>query len=82
MSESWENELVRKKDLIDWLQKTVSTSKDLQYLYRDRIDYTREIAVLNALADSIRLMKPYDSNDISYRGTRMYGERLGESNGE
>lgn len=64
MSESWENELVRKKDLIDWLQKTVSTSKDLQYLYRDRIDYTREIAVLNALADSIRLMKPYDNNEM------------------
>ena len=64
MGESWENEVVRKKDLVDWLQKTVSTSKDLQYLYRDRIDYMREIAVLNALADSIRLMKPYDSDDM------------------
>lgn len=59
MSESWENEVVRKKDIVDWLQKAASASKDLQYLYRDRIDYMREIAVLNAVADNVRLMKPY-----------------------
>lgn len=59
MSESWENEVVRKKDIVDWLQKAASASKDLQYLYRNRIDYMREIAVLNAVADNVRLMKPY-----------------------
>lgn len=64
MGESWENEVVRKKDLVDWLQKAASASKDLQYLYRNRIDYMKEIAVLNAVADNVRLMKPYNSDEM------------------
>lgn len=64
MAESWENEVVRKRDIVDWLQKTASASKDLQYLYRNRIDYMREIAVLNAVADNVRLMKPYNSDEM------------------
>ncbi len=62
MSESWENEVVRKKDLIDWLREIASAYKDLQYLYRDRIDYIREIAVLNVVADHVHQMKPYAVN--------------------
>ena len=65
MSESWENEAVRKKDLIDWLREIASAYKDLQYLYRDRIDYGKEMTILCAVADYVRCMKPYDSNEAN-----------------
>lgn len=79
MIESWENEIVRKKDLIDWIDRVVTAYEDLQELYRGSKDCTEVIATLSAVADHVHWMKPYDSNDISYRGTRMYEERLGES---
>lgn len=62
MCESWENEVVRKKDLVDWIQKTAYAYQQLQYLYRDRIDYGKEMTILCAVADYVRCMKPYDGN--------------------
>ena len=77
MGGSWENEVVRKKDLVDWLQKAASTYQDLQCMYRDRIDYTKEMAILYAVADCVRCMKPYDG-----KVEEKYGQRLGESDSE
>ena len=64
MGESWENEVVRKKDLVDWIQKAVSAYQQLQYLYRNRIDYGKEMTILCAVADYVRCMKPYDSDEV------------------
>ena len=58
MKNDWENDLIRKKDLIDWIQKLETTYKDLQYLYRDRIDYGKEMTILCAVADYIQYMNP------------------------
>ena len=64
MSESWENELIRKKDLMDWIDKVITAYKDLQYLYRDSKDYTEVIATLSAVAGHVNNMKPYDSDEM------------------
>ena len=64
MGESWENEVVRKKDLVDWIQKAASAYQQLQYLYRDRIDYGKEMTILCAVADYVRCMKPYNSDEM------------------
>lgn len=64
MSESWKNEVVRKKDLVDWIQKTAYAYQQLQYLYRNSIDYGKEMAILCAVADYVSCMKPYDSNEM------------------
>lgn len=60
MCESWENEVVRKKDVVDWIQKAASAYQQLQYLYRDCIDCGKEMTILCAVADYVRCMKPYD----------------------
>ena len=64
MSNNLENEFICKKDLIDWLREIASAYKDLQYLYRDRIVYGKEMTILCAVADYVRCMKPYDSNEM------------------
>ena len=58
MSNDWENEVIRKKDLIDWIQNLASAYQQLQYLYMDCIDYGKEITLLCAVADHVHCMKP------------------------
>ena len=60
MGESWENEVVRKKDLIDWIDRVVTVYEDLQEFYRGNKDCTEVIATLSAVADHVHWMKPYD----------------------
>lgn len=63
MKNSLDNDLYRKKDLIDWIDKVITAYKDLQYLYRDSKDYTEIIATLSAVADHVNKMKPYDGDE-------------------
>lgn len=64
MGDGREDEPIRKGDLIKFLQKLAITYKDLQYLYRERTDYNKEVAIINAIADYVYWMKPYNSNDM------------------
>ena len=57
---SLENELICKKDLIDWIDRVVTAYEDLQDLYRGSKDCTEVIATLSAVADHVHWMKPYD----------------------
>ena len=62
MGASLENELILKKDLIEWIDKVVTAYEDLQDLYRGSKDCTEVIATLSAVADHVHCMKPCDSN--------------------
>ena len=60
MGGSWENELIRKKELMDWIDSVLTAYKALQFLYKDRKDCTEVIATLSAVEDHVYCMKPYD----------------------
>lgn len=63
MGISLENEVICKKDLIDWIDKVIAAHKALEYLYRGSKDCTEVIATLSAVADHVHSMKPYDSEE-------------------
>ena len=63
MSESWENEVVRKKDLVDWIDRVVTAYEDLQEFYRGSKDCTEVIETLSAVEDHVLSMKPCDREE-------------------
>ena len=64
MKVSLENELICKKDLIDWIDRVVTAYEDLQELYRGSKDCTEVIATLSAVADHVHQMRSYGSNEM------------------
>lgn len=64
MKVSLGNEVICKKDLIDWIDRVVTAYEDLQELYRGSKDCTEVIATLTAVADHVHQMKPYIGNEM------------------
>ncbi len=64
MGDDWENEVIRKKDLVDWIDRVVTAYELVQEIYRGSKDCTEVIATLTSVADHVRQMRPYDNNGM------------------
>jgi len=60
MSESRENDLVREKDLMDWINKVIRAYHDKSYkdFHSSFTGYRDEIDVLRTVLDYVYWMKP------------------------